>query len=129
MCSEKKHQHTQEFTRPQRQQGCFQISVLPSSISSPFSLVADEVGANERATEISISTEMPILIRHQRPRLTVFYLTVNGPSPTGASRAGPCPYIPCNARFTMLLLIKDQNNKYPRWRIQKWVSHLRAQGY
>lgn len=38
----------------------------------PLSLVVDEVGANEKAKEISTTKETPILIRHQRRQWTVF---------------------------------------------------------
>lgn len=51
-----------------------QISVLTSSISSLFSLVVDEVGANEKAKEISTTKKMPILIRNQHKQLTVGFL-------------------------------------------------------
>ena len=86
-----------------------QISVLTSSISSPFSLAVDEVGANEKAPlrkcqysfHININS-WPFLSSFEQPR----------PS-RSASQAGSCRYVPCNACLTVLLLRKRHNNNYP----------------
>ena len=86
-----------------------QISVSTSSISSPFPLVVDEVGANEKALlrkcqysfYININS-WPFLSSSEQPR----------PSWT-ASQAASCQYVPCNACLTALLLRRRHNNNYP----------------
>lgn len=71
--SEKMHQCPQEFRLAHSCNTAPQSSVLTSSISS-LCLVVDEVGANERAKDISTTKKMPIVIRNQHKQFTVFIL-------------------------------------------------------
>lgn len=72
--NKEKHQSPRNWNYSPAGDTASQISVLTSSISSLFSSVEDEVGANEKAKEISTAKKMPILIRNQHKQLTVFIL-------------------------------------------------------